>query len=58
MSAMKFSRPGPKAAGTALAGSRIPDIPFSALPREISRKLRGAAALTDELSRVWICSAI
>lgn len=41
---MNFSRFRSKPAGTALASSRIPDIPFSALPREISRKLRGAAA--------------
>ena len=41
---MNFLRFRSKPAGTALASSRIPDIPFSALPREISRKLRGAAA--------------
>ena len=41
---MNFPRFGGKPAGTALASNRIPDIPFSALPREISRKLRAAAA--------------
>ena len=41
---MNFPRFGGGAASTPLASSRIPDIPFSALPREISRKLRAAAA--------------
>ncbi len=44
MPGMNFPRFGGGAASTPLASSRIPDIPFSALPREISRKLRGAAA--------------
>ena len=41
---MTFPRFGGGAASTPLASSRIPDLPFSALPREISRKLRAAAA--------------
>ena len=40
---MNFPRFRGRPAGTALASNRIPDIPFSALPREISRTLRAAA---------------
>ena len=45
MRAMHLHFFGNKAApATTLASSRIPDIPFSALPRGIARKLRAAAA--------------